>query len=568
VVLALAIVTCKVHPVLVPFVVGILTGAVYGYGLVKFVCIFADCFGSIGCIVIIGSIVTMSIRVPVPSNYQPDLKKVFIKKHVILLLIQGLRSFFGRGFKMFQFFIVLITAIVLLVLLIVKLKVHPVLTLFFVGILTGLGFGYGFIETSTTLISGFGSTLGSIGCTIIFGSIIAMCIQDSGAIKSMVNFFIKLSRGKHLELSTSLAAFIMSIPIFGDITQVLTAPIAAFISRRKNISMSAMGTWTVIGGCLTHCLVPPTPGILAVAVLMGADVGMVIVWGLIVAIFTFFIAWGILHKWFEKEWVEPRPDYTVGVEPIESSDYHDLLIKEEGLPNVFIASLPILVPVVLIAGASFANMYLPKGNMIRTALGSLGERNIAMFIGVIISLLFGLSLKSSVITYFKINTGEANTDIGDIMFNKWVDRALKIALLPLMITAMGGAFSAIIKAYPNITQLGNLIAQYHLPSLLMPWIIAAIMMIAVGSQTTASMTAAAIVLPMASGLGLSPLLATLLIGSGVLVGSHVNNSGFWVATQMFNFTTKQGFKYVTFAWSVLGVISFILITILHLLKLI
>jgi GntP family gluconate:H+ symporter len=464
---------------------------------------------------------------------------------------------------MFQFFVVLITAIVLLVLLIVKFKVHPVLALFFVGVLTGLGFGYGFIRTSATLVSGFGSTLGSIGCTIIFGSIIAMCVQDSGAIKSMVNFFIKLSKGKHLELSTSLAAFIMSIPIFGDITQVLTAPIAAFMSKRKNISMSAMGTWTVIGGCLTHCLVPPTPGILAVTILMGADVGMVIFWGIIISLVTFLITWGILHKWFEKEWVAPRADYTIGVETVESTDYHDLLIKENGLPNVFTASLPILLPVVLIAGASFANMYLPEGDMVRTVLGSIGERNIAMFIGVIISLLFGFSFRSGVTAYFKINTGEANTNIADIMLNKWVERALKTALLPLMITAMGGAFSAIIKAYPNINQLGELIARYHFPSLLMPWIIAAIMMIAVGSQTTASMTAAAIVLPMASGLGLSPMLATLLIGSGVLVGSHVNNSGFWVATQMFNFTTKQGFKYVTFAWSVLGVVSFIFITILH-----
>jgi GntP family gluconate:H+ symporter len=465
---------------------------------------------------------------------------------------------------MVQFFAILIIAIVFLTVLIVKLKVHPVLALFLVGLLAGLGFGFGFIKSITTLVNGFGATLASIGCTIIFGSIIAMSIQDSGAIKSMVNLFIKLSRGKHLEVVTSMASFIMSIPIFGDVTMVLTAPIAAYISKRKNISMSAMGSWTVIGCMLTHCLVPPTPGILAISILLGADVGLVIFWGIIISILTFFFSWLILHKWFAKEWIPPREDYVTGVETAQTSDYKDLLIQEEGLPNVFFGALPILLPVILIASASFAAIYLPEQNALRVFLAAAGERNIAMFIGVMAGMLLGLSLKPKVISYFKINTGTANNSIGDIMFNKWVHRALNIALLPLLITAMGGGFSAIIKAYPDINNLlSSTLAKTNFPSLLLPWIMAAIMMVAVGSQTTASMTSAAIVLPMMEALGLTPMLTTFLIGSGVMVGSHVNNSGFWVAAQMFNFNTTQAFKYITFAWSILGVFSFIFIAAFH-----
>lgn len=116
----------------------------------------------------------------------------------------------------------------------------------------------------------------SIACTIIFGSIIAQGIRDTSGVKSMVNFFINVFHGKCLELATALSAFIMSIPVFGDITQVLLSPVAALLAKRKKISMSVMGGYTLLCSSLTHSIVPPTPGILAVAVLLEADLGFVI----------------------------------------------------------------------------------------------------------------------------------------------------------------------------------------------------------------------------------------------------------------------------------------------------
>jgi GntP family gluconate:H+ symporter len=461
---------------------------------------------------------------------------------------------------MLQFFVFLILAIVVLVLTIVRFKVHPVLALFVAGILTGVAYGYGFVQSATTFVGGFGSTLGGIGCTIIFGSIIAMGIQDSGCVKSLTNFFVKLFKGKNMEHSTGLAAFVMSIPIFGDVTQVLCAPIAAIIGKRKKVTMAAMRTWTCLGSTLTHCLVPPTPGILAMSILLGADVGLVIFWGTIVSLFAYFITWFILRKWVSKEWIDPKPEYVIGIEAAEGNDYHDLLIKEEGLPNVFAAALPILLPVVLIAATSFTNLYLPEGNIVRNFFAAVGERNIAMFIGVLAAVFLALSLKDKVIAS-PTNVGAKG--LGDIILNRWTNRACIIALLPLLITAMGGGFSAIIKAYPNITSLGDMVAQYDFPKFLVPFIIAAVMMIAVGSRTTAGMTAAAIVQPMATGFGFSPVYLTLLVGAGTFIGSHVSDSGFWVSNELFGQTTQQGFKYTTFVQSVTGIIVLILLLIIH-----
>lgn len=470
---------------------------------------------------------------------------------------------------MLHFLLVLIIAIVVLVLMIVRFKVHPVMALFIAGLGAGLGYGYGVGKAISTFVGGFGATLGSIGCTIIFGSIIAMSIQDTGAIKTMVNFFIKLFRGKCLELTTGLAAFVMSIPIFGDVTQVLASPLAAIIAKRKKMSMSTMATWTTFAASLTHSMIPPTPGILAVTIALGADVGLMIFWSTVISLFTYLGVWLLMKKWVAVERIPPREDFTKGVEPVENGDYNQLLIKEPGIPPVIVAALPILLPVVLIAAASFAGMniakdtpVLPADHPLRVFLASAGERNIAMFIGAVVCMITGFFMKDNIIKYYKINTGEECTSISEILFNKWVGRALSIALLPLLITAMGGGFSAIIRAYPGIDALGTAISQYNFPGLLIPWIIAAIMMIAVGSRTTAGMTAAAIVLPMADGLGLSPLALALLIGSGSLIGSHVSDSGFWVGTQLYNLNTKQGFKYITLIQSIAGILSLMLVSIL------
>ena len=214
---------------------------------------------------------------------------------------------------MTQFVLAIIVSIAVLVFLIVKLNVHPVISLFVGGMLCGSILGNSPLTTITTIANGFGSTLGSIGMTIIFGSIIACSIRDSGAAKSMVNFFIKLFRGKNMELAPSLTAFIMSIPVFGDITMVLTATIASMLSKRKHISMSTMASFTGLGLFLTHALVPPTPGILAIAIMFEADLGLTIMWGIVVSLFGFFIPYFLMRKWTEKEWIEPNPEFVRGM---------------------------------------------------------------------------------------------------------------------------------------------------------------------------------------------------------------------------------------------------------------
>ena len=189
---------------------------------------------------------------------------------------------------------------------------------------------------------------------------------------------------------------------------------------------------------------------------------------------------------------------------------------------------------------------------------------VALFIGVLYSLWLGYKQRKAVLKYYQDNfPQEANSTLSDVMLNKWVARGLIVCLSPLLITAMGGAFGSVLKSAPALEPLSEMVGNSPVPAILVPWAVAVIMMSAVGSMTTAGMTAAGIVLPMLDALGLSPLAAVLAIGAGTLMFDHVNNSGFWVMGQFFHLDTKQSLKYVTLPSVVASIICIIAIAIFN-----
>ena len=198
------------------------------------------------------------------------------------------------------FLAVIAVSIILLLVLMIKVDLHPILSLFVVAFFAGLVLNMGIAGTLEQINAGFGSTLQDIALAIILGSTIAMAIQDTGAAKSISNFFIKLLRGKNLELAPALTGFLISIPIFSDISMILTAPIANVIAKRKKMSMSTVTAYTQLGLNLTHAMVPPTPGILAVTLLLGANLGMMILWSTVVAFAAFIITWLFTKRWTQR----------------------------------------------------------------------------------------------------------------------------------------------------------------------------------------------------------------------------------------------------------------------------
>ena len=463
------------------------------------------------------------------------------------------------------FLILLVLSIVLLMVLIMKVKLHPTFSLFASALVMGLVMGvfepegFTFSEVLSKITSGFGGTLGSMGIPIMLGAILAMGVQDTGAAKVIANFFIKLFRGKNLELAPALTAYIVSIPVFGDITTILTSNIANVLSKRKHISMGKMAAFTQTGLNLTHAMVPPTPGILAVTILLGADLGLVIGWGVVISIVSFLLTWVVLRKWTDKEYIEPVPEVVAEIEETSSADVNDILIQGEDLPGTLASFLTILIPVVLIAGSSFLKMGVSEDSTLYGWANIFGDKIVALGLGVIYTMILASFHKTSVRKSNNDASGKDPANFREVILDSWIVRGLNVALPALLITGMGGAFAAVIKSAPAINDLAGLIEKSSVPGLLIPFLIGAIMFTAVGSMTTGGMTAAGVVGPMMVTLGLSPVSTVLAIGAGTMIFNHVNNSGFWVISRFFNLDLKQGLKYITIPDFVAGLFCFILV---------
>lgn len=313
-------------------------------------------------------------------------------------------------------------------------------------------------------------------------------------------------------------------------------------------------------------MVPPTPGILAVSVALSADLGMVISWGIVITVITFFLTWLILKRWTAKEWIPAVPAVTAEIKETSSDEVSDLIIKDKDLPNTFASFLTILIPVILIAGGSFVGMLIPESTpddaMVRTLVAIASDKVVALSMGVIYTMFLALSHKASVRKSNLDATGKDPQSFREVILNSWIARGMEVALIALLVTAMGGGFSQVIKTFPGINDLALLIQDSGVPGLLIPFLVGAIMMTAVGSMTTAGVTAVGVVAPMMDLLGLEPVSTALAIGAGTLIFNHVTNSGFWVVSKFFNLDLKQGLKYITVPDAVAGVIGFICVFIL------
>jgi len=475
------------------------------------------------------------------------------------------------------FSIITLIGILVLILMLVKLKWHPVLSIFIVAVALSLAYGNSVLETFSIVNEGIGGTFGEIFITILFGAMIAMGIMDTGAVTSIANFFIRLLKGKNLEWATSLTAFIMSIPVFGDITVVLVAPIAAVLAKRSNTSMSRMGFMGMAACSMTHGVVPPTPGILAVTLMLGADLGAMILTGTIVCFLALVVIFFLFRNWADKTYIPPKEEFTVGIEPApEDATVEAMYIKDESQISAFAAFLPLLLPVIFLSSGAVAMIIFPEGSAALNFFNIISDRVIAMGSGVVCAALLGLKNPKSVIRNALKKSGQlsetaskeeidamvSNTSYSSIIFQNWVARSCQVALIPLLVTAVGGALAGIIKSAAAVETLGNAIADTGLPPILIPFLISSVIYTACGSQTTAGITSAGIMIPMIPALGISPLACALAIGCGTMVFCHANDSGFWYNAQFYGLDTKQMFKFGTWPSAVAGVVAFVLTALL------
>lgn len=461
--------------------------------------------------------------------------------------------------------IALLLGIAFLLFLVIKTKIQAFPALIASAILIGLLSGLPTGDTIGAVTTGFGNTLSSIGIVIGLGCIMGKFMEKSGAAKRIAITILKLVGIKKADIVLGMTGLLVSIPVFCDSGFVILSSLAKEFSRLTRKSMILIGGLLGMGLYITHFLVPPTPGPLAVAGAFGVDVGMFILCGLLLSIPLFIVA-VFYFRWVSKKYpaVIPNMDEESfnklsqeqravlkkieakqnSNEELTSKDFDELL-KDDTLPGSAISFAVILVPVILI--------------LLNTLMGMLGITGFAKsFFGLVgspVTALFISVLMSVYLLYRKMDKNEAI---------KVMESALADAGLIVFVTGAGGALGNVIK----VTGAGNLMAEsvtaIGLPAILVPILVGTLLRFPQGSGTVAMITGASILAPMLPTLGLNPIIAGLALCSTAMCPSYMNDSYFWVVTRFSGFDVKTSLKTWTPATVILPIISSIILIIVNL----
>lgn len=426
----------------------------------------------------------------------------------------------------------LVGSVVFIVVATTRWKLHPFLALLFAALAVGAGGGLAPAQTLTALTGGFGRTVGSIGIVIACGCIIGLALEKSGCAQVMAAWVLRLTGEKRAMLAMSGTGALVSIPVFCDSGFVILSPLARSLARKTGESLAGFAVALSMGLYATHCLVPPTPGPIATAGALGAGLGSVIAFGVLVSIPV------VAATYAYARWIGGRLRIEPGEETTPAAATHQPAVAT---PGTLAAFAPIILPVVLIALKSWVDAPdRPLGEgFARVALSTIGDPNLALLLGVLTA-------------WWVVRRH------GRATFSAWTGNGLQDAGTIILITAAGGAFGGVIRETPLGGLIGSALGSLQLGalSLVVPFIISAGLKTAQGSSTVAMITTASLVAPLLPSLGLAegqgPVLATLAIASGAMMVSHVNDSFFWVITQLSGMTVAQGYRTVTVASGIAG----------------
>lgn len=405
-----------------------------------------------------------------------------------------------------------LAVIVLLFWLIAKSKWHVFLALLIPIILFGMVPGVNLDKFIKAFKDGFGKTVGGIAVIIVLGSLIAEILKNTGGIEKITQTMIQWVGEKRMPLALTFAGFIIGIAIFSDVGYVILNPLVHGAAIAAGTNMSVMATGLVGAMQLTHAMVPPTPGPLAAAAVMGADVGKIILYG---SIATFV---GSVCGWAYAQIVGPK----VPSEPSREFIGQSFLEKGMELPSTGKAYAPILVPLILIAGQSITKNILPKEHIVNSIMTFLGWPVVALLIGVALSM-------------FLLRDDEQKKAVT----SNWVEDALRTSAMIIIVTGLGGSLSQILKGTPAVDIIAKSVASTGIPSIFLPFVLGIVGNIITGSTTVGVITAASITAPMLGTLGLSAEAGMLAGAAGSVIIKYVNSSYFWVCTSLSRMELKS-----------------------------
>jgi Gnt-I system high-affinity gluconate transporter len=416
-------------------------------------------------------------------------------------------------------------------------KLSPFLSLLIVSITAGLLLGMQPDALLKSIESGVGSTLGGGGLALIIclGAVLGKILEVSGAAEKISTQLISDFGERNIQWALLLTGFLVGIPLYYNAGFIILVPLVFTLARKTKLPLLYLVIPMAASLSTTHCFLPPHPGPVVLVNAFKANMGRVLIYGVLIAIPAVIIA---------GPWLGNR------LQKIETDTSGFVLAEETPVPKKLPPALPsfliALLPVILITLSVIATNFLP-GGIVKASLLFMGNSTIALLIAVLLA-----------VYYFGIRKGIAMETT-----MTWMSDAISgIAMIVLIITA-GGVFRQVLTDSGTGSYIANFAGKWNMPPLIFGWIVTALLRVSIGSATVAGITAAGIVSPLVVAGAASPELMVLSVGAGSVFGSHINDSGFWMFKEFFKLSLKQTFLSWTVMETVISVIGLIGVLVLN-----
>lgn len=424
----------------------------------------------------------------------------------------------------------LLSSIIIIILTIVKLKIHPFLALLLASFYVGLLMGMNPLEMVNSIEGGIGGTLGFLAAVIGLGTILGKMMEISGAAER-IGITLQRCRWLSPDVTMVLVGLICGITLFVEVGVVLLIPLAFSIAKKTNTSLLKLAIPLCTALMAVHCVVPPHPAAMYVTNALGADIGTVIVYGLVVGLAASLIGGPLFLRIVGNR----LPFKTV------PQAFSEVKVRnEDELPSLGATLFTVLLPIILMLAKTAAELNMEKGSTAYLILEFIGNPITAMFIAAFVAY-YTLGIRQNMgMSTLLAKTEESFSSIANI----------------LLIIGAGGAFNGILKASGLADSLAVILSNLDMHPILLAWLVALILHAAVGSATVAMMGATAIVSPILPMYPhVSPEIITLAIGSGAIGFTIVTDSLFWLVKQYCGATLSETFKYYTTATFIASVIA-------------
>ena len=420
--------------------------------------------------------------------------------------------------------------VVMLLVLLVVFKMDGFISLILVSIGVGLLEGMGLTKITTAIYNGIGGQLKSLILILAFGAMLGKLLEQSGAAQRISSTFIKTFGMKNVQWAMLLTSFIIGVTMFFEAGFIVMIPIIYTVVAETKLSLLAVGLPAVIGLSITHGFLPPHPGPASVVIVYGANMGKTLLYGLIIAIPIAAILVGIFTKLKYIEKIKcAAPEGLVSTK----------VFKEEELPSFSVSIFSALIPIILMAIGTFADIYMNKKAPSMEYIHFFSDAPIALMISVLIG-------------SYTLGTSRGRT-LEDVM--KSLGASVKPICMILLVIAAGGGFKQVIVDSGVANIIKDMSHGLSVSPIVLAWSIAAGIRVAVGSATVSVITASGIILPLIADCGVSAEIMVLATSCGSAFTSHVNDAGFWIYKEYFNLSVIDAIKTRSVYTTLLGILG-------------